>query len=169
MAAVSSEPGVICFRFPPAPSTPPYIYGIAAASPSGGEHDVTAVIAGNGIEGRNVVVEDRQAIAAIGVHLKDAVFLLGEKLAIGGPAKPAGGRAAADGNRLSGLLAVVGRGLQRADELGLDGGDGFAVRGKADDRIVAGVVGDGPVDSLRIGNQADLIAVEIRFAAAGDH
>ncbi len=113
-------------------------------------------------------MKDCGAIAAVGIHLENAIFLFGEQLAVVRPAKPACGRTAADGHRLSSALAIVGSGLQRAEILGLHGGNGLAVGGETDDGIRVRIVGDRAVLALRVRNHADLRAIEIRLAPAGD-
>src|ERR1700733_6828492 len=147
----------------------PYIQGIATAARCGTENNVASVIAGDGPEGREIVAQKRDATAAVGVHLEDAVFLLGEDFSIRSPAKPTGRRTTANRDRLSRTTCFIGRGEERSDVLRLHGGDGLAVSSEADHRIGIGVAGDGPVQAFGIGNNSDLIAIEIRFAAAGYH
>src|SRR5208282_1597948 len=85
----------------------PDIQRIAPAARCGRENDIASVIAGDRAEGWDVIVQQRRAIAAVGIHLKDAIFLLYQQFAVGRPAKPTRGRAAADSGRLSGALIIV--------------------------------------------------------------
>src|SRR5271156_2101485 len=43
----------------------------------------------------------------------------------------------------------------------------FSVSGKTQRRVIVGVIGNGVVDALRIGNHTDLIAIKIRRWSAG--
>ena len=106
------------------------------------------MVAGDGIEGREVIVEQRRAIGAVGIHRKMPFSCSASSLPSGvQPNQFVGGRLLMV-TGLPGGLAVVGGRLQRSDVLRLHGGDGLAVGGETDDRIGVGVIGDRPVNRL---------------------